>query len=337
MEQRYVIKFLHLDGYSANEIISKLHDIYSDKALSRTQVYFWLAEIRRGRTDLNDEPRAGRPFNDDLDERIRACIQINPHNSCRCIAAQLGTSGSTVFRHMTLMGYKSMLLRWVPHILNDFQKKSRFSMAKIMLKELQKLEHDQFKYIVTGDESWFLYFYDHDRQWVLDNEEISERVEPSHFQKKTMITLFIGINGPVLMKPKPQNQKINSEYFVNEILIPLEQEVEASDALKKRKKFYIHYDNARAHTSNYVKDYLDQSSFTLLQHPPYSPDLSPCDFGLFGTVKDSFRGKSFGCEEELLQAIDQFFYDQPPDFWKSIFEDWLRRLRLCISANGNYF
>ena len=49
-----------------------------------------------------------------------------------------------------------------------------------------------------------------------------------------MITLFIGINGPVLLKAKPQNQKTNSEYFVNEILIPLEQEVNAAGALNKK-------------------------------------------------------------------------------------------------------
>lgn len=337
MEQRYVIKFLQSDGYTASQIIDKLKDIYYTQALNRTQVYYWLAELRRGRTDLNDEPRSGRPPNDDLDDRIRACININPHASCRHIANQIGSRGSTVFRHLTLMGYKSMLLRWVPHILNDFQKKTRLSMAKIMLQKLQQLEHDQFQYIISGDESWFLYFYDHERQWVLDDDEICQRVESSHFQRKTMITLFIGINGVVLMKPKPQNQRINSEYFVNEILIPLEKEVNPSDAVKKRKKFYIHFDNARAHTSQYTKQYLDRSSFTLLQHPPYSPDLSPCDFGLFGTVKESFKGRSFDSEEELLRAIDQFFSEKLENFWQSIFEGWITRLRMCISANGDYF
>ena len=108
------------------------------------------------------------------------------------------------------------------------------------------------------------------------------------------------------MKAKPQNQKINSEYFVNEILIPLEQEFDSACALKKRKKFYINNDNARVRTLQYVKNHLDHFCFTLLQHPAYSPDLSLWDFDLFGTVKESFKGKSFDSEEELLQAIDQF-------------------------------
>lgn len=92
------------------QIIEKLEEICKDMALHKTQLYYWLAELRRGRIDLNDEPRTGRPPNDDLNCRICACIKINPHNSCRCIAALIGSSGSTVFLHLTLMFYKSMLL-----------------------------------------------------------------------------------------------------------------------------------------------------------------------------------------------------------------------------------
>ena len=95
--------------------------------------------------------------------------------------------------------------------------------------------------------------------------------------------------------------------------------------------------NSRAHTSQYVKNHLDHSCFTLLKHPAYYPDLSPCNFGLFGTVKESFKGKSFDSEEELLQAIGQFFSEKSKEFWQTIFQDWLRRLRACILAKGDYF
>lgn len=77
-----------------------------------------------------------------------------------------------------------MLLRWVPHRLNDVQKKSRFSFAKIMLQKLQILQHDNLKYIATGDESLFLYFYDQERQWVLDDDEPCQRVATSHFPEE---------------------------------------------------------------------------------------------------------------------------------------------------------
>jgi hypothetical protein len=36
---------------------------------------------------------------------------------------------------------------------------------------------------------------------------------------------------------------------------------------------------------------------------PYSPDLAPCDFYLFGYVKESLSGKEFAEWEELLAAV----------------------------------
>lgn len=82
----------------------------------------------------------------------------------------------------------------------------------------------------------------------------------------------------------------------------------------------------QGHTSQYVKNHLDHFCFTLLQHPAYSPDLSLCDFDLFGTVKESFKGKSFDFEEELLQAIDLFSLKNQKSSGKAFFkiglEDW---------------
>lgn len=337
MEQRYFIKFMFIEGYSPNEIISKLSDIYGDQALHKTQVYYWLAEIKRGRDDLRDEQRTGRPCTEFLDDQIKACININPHFSCRVIASMISSSGSTVYRRLTLLGYKSLLLRWVPHKLNQYQKHMRFTTAKNMLKILQILKHDNCKYIVSGDESWFSYYYDNKRQWVLDSNDVDERVEKTHFSNKTMITIFISINGLALLDVKPSNQSINAEYFINNILTPLEVNVNAAEAKKHRKLFYVHYDNALAPTSQTVKEHLEKSDLTLMPHPAYSPDLSPCDFGLFGTVKDSFAGRSFSSEKDLIEAIENFFFEKPKNFWESIFNNWMTRLQKCIDVKGDYF
>lgn len=52
-----------------------------------------------------------------------------------------------------------------------------------------------------------------------------------------------------------------------------------------------------------------------LEHPPYSPDLSPCDFYLFGPLKEALRGQRFnndGVEEFVrnwLLTQSASFYD----------------------------
>ena len=43
-------------------------------------------------------------------------------------------------------------------------------------------------------------------------------------------------------------------------------------------RIILFHDNARPHTVNLVRDKLQRFGWEILQHPPYSPDLSPCDF-----------------------------------------------------------
>ena len=56
-----------------------------------------------------------------------------------------------------------------------------------------------------------------------------------------------------------------------------------------------------------MNDFLKISQLFRLEHPTYSPDLAPCDFGLFGTMKENFEDKEFETEEELFEAIMYFF------------------------------
>ena len=46
-------------------------------------------------------------------------------------------------------------------------------------------------------------------------------------------------------------------------------------------------DNARNHTAAGVTDLLLHWQWEILEHPPYSPDMSPCDYDLFTKVKES--------------------------------------------------
>jgi hypothetical protein len=37
-------------------------------------------------------------------------------------------------------------------------------------------------------------------------------------------------------------------------------------------------------------------------HPPYSPDLAPCDYWFFSRVKEHLRGKRFESEDDINTA-----------------------------------
>jgi hypothetical protein len=38
-------------------------------------------------------------------------------------------------------------------------------------------------------------------------------------------------------------------------------------------------------------------------HPPYSPGLSPCDFWLFGFLKESMKGMELSIKDQIVEEI----------------------------------
>ena len=55
-----------------------------------------------------------------------------------------------------------------------------------------------------------------------------------------------------------------------------------SVALFKSGQWHFHQDNTSVHNSIVVTDYLTKMG---IKTAPYSPDLAPCDFGLFPKLK----------------------------------------------------
>jgi hypothetical protein len=49
-------------------------------------------------------------------------------------------------------------------------------------------------------------------------------------------------------------------------------------------KWILQHDNAPAHDALRGREFLAKNSITKMDHPPYSPDLAPCDFWLFSKV-----------------------------------------------------
>jgi hypothetical protein len=49
------------------------------------------------------------------------------------------------------------------------------------------------------------------------------------------------------------------------------------------------HDNARPHTANKTYEMLQNFKGEVLEHPPYSPNLAPSNFHLFGSLNIIFR------------------------------------------------
>ena len=63
------------------------------------------------------------------------------------------------------------------------------------------------------------------------------------------------------------------------------------------------HDNAHLHIANLARDKLQRFGWETLQYPPYRPDLSPCDFHIFGDLKKDIPGCRFHLEEEVQKQV----------------------------------
>ncbi|UYV74372.1 hypothetical protein LAZ67_11003268 [Cordylochernes scorpioides] len=70
--------------------------------------------------------------------------------------------------------------------------------------------------------------------------------------------------------------------------------------LCRSKSWILHHDNAPAHTALKISKFLQGHSTSVFPLPPYSPDLAPCDFFLFGKLKKKkLKGRKFQSIEEI--------------------------------------
>ena len=83
--------------------------------------------------------------------------------------------------------------------------------------------------------------------------------------------------------------------------------------------------------------FLASEKVKVLNHPPYSPDLSLCDFFLFPMLKKILSGNKYTSRNSLGSAIYQCLQQIPKDNYLSAFRDWVKMLQKCVSVKGDYF
>ena len=73
-------------------------------------------------------------------------------------------------------------------------------------------------------------------------------------------------------------------------------------------------------------------SIKTVRHPPYSPDLAPCDFWLFPKL----RGCRYETIEEMKEAVTKVIDTLTQEDFQGASQKFLERYK-CIAAKGDYF
>ena len=152
---------------------------------------------------------------------------------------------------------------------------------------------------------------------------------------KRMASVFWDHEGILLIKWLPQGSTINSQYYC-ELLGELRESIKNQRRGKLRRGILLQHDNARPHTSAETLAKIRELGFTVLPHPPYSPDLAPSDYWLFGAMKRPLRGKRYDNLQQLSSAVSKWVHDTPTEFFTTglnkLHERWLR----CIDTRGDW-
>jgi hypothetical protein len=86
-----------------------------------------------------------------------------------------------------------------------------------------------------------------------------------------------------------------------------------------------------------VMRFLSEKSITKLEHPPYSPDLAPCNFWLFPKLKNFLKWQRFADIPDIQRNVTTLLRGIPETDFQDCFRQWRQRLTKCIASQGEYF
>ena len=90
-------------------------------------------------------------------------------------------------------------------------------------------------------------------------------------------------------------------------------------------------------STNSTQQFLTKNKMVVIPHPPYSPDLAPCDFFLFRKMKMKLKGLRFDTIEEIKAESQRVLDTLIEKDFQEAFKKWRRRWDRCLHAGGNYF
>jgi len=253
-------------------------------------VFKWYKAFSEGCESVKDEPRSGRPSTSKMGnsvEKVRALVRSDRRLTVRMIASELNLNHTTVHQILTQeLAMRKLCAKIVPKNLTMEQKDNRKDMCLHVLEPIQS-DRNFLKNVITGDETW-IFEYDPEtkrqsKEWHTSATACPKKARMSKAKIKSMLICFFDSQRIVHTEFVPQGQTVNHFYYC-----------EVLERLRKRvvhvrpsigNNWMLHHDNAPCHMVITVIEFLAKKGIPVVPQPPYSPDLSPCDFSFVPKTK----------------------------------------------------
>ena len=169
----------------------------------------------------------------------------------------------------------------MPHNLSEEQKRDRVDLFNSMLRNFNEGRSPCVWDIVTGDKIW-VYQYDPETKqqsavWVFPDENRPVKFKRNRSASKQTIACFFAKISHVATMQLEDRKTVTADWYVNHCFPKI---FEAWCKRRPRtcvRDLLLNHDNASTHTAALTLDFLAASDVQLVTHPPYSPDLVPCD------------------------------------------------------------
>ena len=155
--------------------------------------------------------------------------------------------------------------------------------------------------------------------------------------QKMLYAIFFNSSRPGVQVPCPSGHTVTGLFYKNSVLKKVKEFYSKKRPSKGWSGVHLLHDNAFSHKCEVVKSFLASEKVKVLNYPPYSPVLSPCDFFLFPRLKKMPHGNKYTSRNSLGSAIYQCLQQIPKEDYLSAFRDWVKKLQKCVSVKGEYF
>lgn len=343
VEQRIIIKFLTNEGVSPTDILRRLYAQFGEKTLSRPRVFAWHKQFSGGRENVENQSHVRRPRTSVTEaniEAVRSLLEDDRRLNIGSIAATLNIGyGSAQKILREVLGFHKVSARWVPRLLSPEHKQHRLEISQRHFNRFQR-EGDLFlNRIVACDETWVHHYTPESKQasmeWRRSGERAPIKAKTRLSAGKIMATVFFDRQGAFHVDFLHDRRTINAQYYCD-VLDAAKLSFRRKRKTQSVKNVILLHDNARPHSANITRQKVEQFGWEILEHPAYSPDLSPCDFHLFGPLKETLGGQRFDSDQAVETFVLQWLRDRPKSFYDNGIKKLPIRWEKCIARAGDY-
>ena len=324
----------------SKQILNELCGIYGPQTISMRTVFRWVKAFKAEKFSVEDDTRPGRPKTSVTKANKKIVVEQDARLSVKDIASCTGISeGSVQTILKKRLDLRKVCARWEPYLLTEEQTTQRLKCARELSKTYKGCNSRVISNLLTGDETWVHMFEPQRRadnkQWKQKDQKRPCIAKRTISSKKMLYAIFFNSSGPVVQVPCPSGLTVTGRFYKNSVLKKVKEFYNKKRPSKGWSGVHFLYDNASSHKCEVVKSFLASEKVKILNHPPYSPDLSPCDFFLFPRLKKMLSGNKYTSRSSLGSAIYQCLLQIPKkEDYLSTFHDWVKRLQKSFSKGG---